>query len=189
MPKLKKEDYIRALTLELTPAAWDAISKTQHKPQPSTFAKKQDLLNKVFHKSAKPKHSVSRDACQELQKDACQLYSAVTGLPWASSRDDHADIKPRQSGQAGIDVVLSSRAIELLSKIGFPSACECKNTKNWDLQQAIIQARANTQDGQDWLLVMKRRAPLKTERIDPVVVMDLQVFQGLILACLREKGL
>ncbi len=185
MSKLKKEDYIRTLTLELTPAAWDAISKIQHKPQPATFAKKQELLNKVFHKSAKPKHSVSRDACQELQKDACQLYSAVTGLPWASSRDDRANIKPRQSGQAGTDVVLSSLAMELLSKIGFPSACECKNTKNWDLQQAILQARANTQDGQDWLLVMKRRAPLKIERIDPVVVMDLQAFQRLILACLK----
>jgi hypothetical protein len=74
--------------------------------------------------------------------------------------------------------------MELLSKISFPSACECKNTKNWDLQQAIFQARANTQDDQDWLLVMKRRAPLMVERIDPVVVLNLQVFQQLILACL-----
>jgi hypothetical protein len=38
-------------------------------------------------------------------------------------------------------------------------------------------------------LVLKRRAPLKAERIDPVVVMDLQVFQQLILACLEYKEL
>lgn len=132
------------------------------------------------------KHSTSRSAAQDLQKEACQLYSAVTGLPWASSRDDCADIKPRQSGQAGVDVVLSPRVRELLAKVGFPVYCECKNTKQWDLQRAILQARANTPKGQDWLLVLKRRAPLKVERIDSVVVMDLQVFQRLILSCLKN---
>lgn len=135
------------------------------------------------------KHDTSRSAAQDLQKDACRLYSAITGVPWTSSRDDNGEIKPRQSGQAGVDVVLSPRVRELLAKIKFPTCCECKNTKQWDLQRAILQARANTPKGQAWMLVLKRRAPLKVERIDPVVVMDLQVFQQLIMACLGDKRL
>lgn len=134
------------------------------------------------------KHDTSRSAAQDLQKDACRLYSAITGVPCGSSRDDDCEIKPRQSGQAGVDVVLSPRVRELLAKISMPACCECKNTKQWDVQRAIYQARANTPKGQDWLLVLKRRDQTKI-RINPVVVMDLQVFQRLILACLGDKGL
>lgn len=134
-------------------------------------------------------HGTSRSACQDLQKEACQLYSAITGIPWGSSRDDLAEIKPRQSGQSGTDVVLSPRVIMLLAKVGFPHCCECKNTKIWDLQRAIMQARNNTPNGRSWLLVMKRRAKLKKDRIDPVVIMDLGVFRELIVACLALPSL
>lgn len=82
-------------------------------------------------------------------------------------------------------MVLSQRVRDLLAKIGFPTCCECKNTKQWDLQRAILQARANTPKSSNWILVLKRRSPLKAERIDPVVVMDMKVFQELILACLK----
>ena len=131
------------------------------------------------------KTTTNRNAGQDLQQTACQLYSAITGIPWGNISNDDAEIKPRHSGRAGTDVVLSQRVREPLAKIGMPTCCECKNTKQWDLQRAILQARANTPTDQDWLLVLKRRATLKAERIDPVVVMDLRVFQRLILACLK----
>jgi len=184
--KLKKKDYIRTLAFELTPAAWECISMIQGQPLPDGEGKRQDLLNKVFHKITRGRHGTSRNAGQDLQKQACGLYSAITGIPWASSRDDDAEIKPRQSGQAGVDVVLSPRAKKLLSEIlKFPTNCECKNTKSWNLQQAIRQAMANTPDGEAWMLVVKRRAVLEKDRIDPVVVMDMGVFQDLIIACIN----
>ena len=128
----------------------------------------------------KTTHSTTRAAAQDLQIEACKLYSVITGVPHGYSRDDDAEIKPRQSGQAGVDVVLSSRIREEMIRIGFPDCCECKNTKTWNLQQAIRQARTNTPKGSNWILVMKRRSALKAERIDPIVVMDLQVFMNMM---------
>jgi len=130
-------------------------------------------------------HNTNRSAGQDLQKEACRLYSAITGVPWGSSQNDNAEIKPRTSGRVGTDVVLSSRARELLAKINFPTCCECKNTKQWDLQRAILQVRANALEGNNWIIILKRRAPFKVERINPVVVMDLKAFQDLILTCLK----
>jgi hypothetical protein len=134
----------------------------------------------------KTSHSTSRNAGQDLQKEACKLYSLITGIPWGSSQDDNAEIKPRQSGQAGVDVVLSSGVREILSSIRFPANCECKNQKIWDLQRAIRQARAK---GSDWILIMKRRSKFKEERIDPVVIMDLEIFKALMeeLCCTKKK--
>ncbi len=127
----------------------------------------------------KTPHSTSRNAAQDLQKEACELYSIITGVPWGSSQDDNSEIKPRQSGQAGVDVVLSPRVQALLAEMGFPCACECKNAKTWNLQGAIRQARANAKND-DWILVLKRRSKFKGERIDPVVVIDLENFKRLL---------
>ena len=126
------------------------------------------------------KHSTTRAAAQDLQIEACKLYSTLTGIPYGSSRDDAVAIKPRQSGQAGVDVVITQWVRDKLIAAGIPDCCECKNTKTWNLQQAILQARANTPKGSNWMLIMKRRSKLKVERIDPVVVMDLKVFMNLI---------
>lgn len=52
------------------------------------------------------KHSTTRAAAQDLQKEACRLVSLITGVPWSSSRDDNTEIKPRQSGQAGFYFLL-----------------------------------------------------------------------------------
>ena len=128
----------------------------------------------------KTSHNTTRAAAQDLQIEACKLYSVLTGVPYGSSRDDGAEIKPRQSGQAGIDVILSPRIKAEMIRIGFPDCCECKNTKTWNMQQAIRQAKANTPEGSNWILVMKRRSSLKAERIDPIVVMDMKVFLDFI---------
>jgi len=127
----------------------------------------------------KASHNTNRSAAQDLQKEACKLFSIITGVPWGSSRDDNAEIKPRQLGQAGVDVVISARVQAMLAEVGFPCSCECKNQKIWDLQRAIKQARANAKND-DWILIMKRRSKFKEERIDPVVVLDLEAFKMLV---------
>lgn len=131
----------------------------------------------------KTKHDTTRAAAQDLQKAACKLYSRITETPWGSSQDDDAEIKPRQSGQAGVDVILSPKVKSICAETGFPTACECKNVKTWDMQRAIQQAKTNAK-GEDWLLIMKRRAKLKKDRINPVVIMDMKVFMEVIMACL-----
>jgi hypothetical protein len=135
------------------------------------------------------KHDTNRAAAQDLQKEACKFYSTVTGVVWTSSRDDHGEIKPRQSGQSGTDVVLSSRVRELLISLGIPDCVECKNQKIWNLQSAILQARANTPKGSAWMLILKRRSATKAARIDPVVVMDLEVFTKMMEGlCQQQKS-
>lgn len=183
--ELTKEYLIQALQVSMTDEQWALVDKLRGHPVKPTLTARFNLLSNLFRKVGR-KHSTNRDAAQDLQKEACKLYSILTGLSWSSSRDDSAHIKPRQSGQAGADVVLSDHARELLDKVGFPANCECKNTKDWDLQRAIIQARANTPKGQNWLIILKRRSELKKDRIDPVVVMDLEVFKRLIAACLAS---
>lgn len=182
--KLKKEDFIRTLANELTDAAWDMISRIRGRAIPETQAGREKLLNSLIHKVSNPnpstRHGTNRSAAQELQKLACELYSLVTGVPVGSSQDDAAEIKPRQSGQPGIDVVLSPRIRQEMISIGFPDCCECKSVKDWDLQRAIKQAKANTPKGSRWILVMKRRAILNKDRIDPVVVIDLGVFMNMV---------
>ena len=177
--KPKKEKLIIQLRDSLSPEQWQLIIQlTDREPRDSPNARA-NFLNNLFHKTSN-RHGTSRDAAQDLQKLACQLYSTITGVPWGSSRDDDIEIKPRQSGQAGVDVVLSPRIRQELIRIGFPDCCECKNTKSWDLQGAITQARANTPDGSAWMIILKRRAKVKVFRIEPVVVMDLGTFTKMI---------
>lgn len=130
-------------------------------------------------------HSTSRSAAQDLQKIACQLYSKIINVPWGTS--DDAEIKPRQSGQSGTDVIFSPRIKKVIEELNLPSCIECKNVKIWDMQRAIFQARANTPKGGSWMLVMKRRSRTKKDRIAPVVVLDLKVFTKLMEGICRTK--
>lgn len=181
-PKPKKADLIHDLQDRLTGECWSLIHRLIGREiKPTSRA---NFLSGLFHKSSN-RHSTSRDAAQDLQKIACELYSILTGVKPGSSRDDHAEIKPRQSGQAGVDVVLSWRIKENMIGMGFPDCCECKNVKEWNLQQAVRQARANTPAGSSWLLVMKRRGQLKKDRIDPIIIMDLGVFKGFLEYCMK----
>lgn len=177
--KLKKEELIHQFRDSLSSEQWDLLTLlTGREPKDNPKAKA-NYLTGLFHKTSN-RHGTSRDAAQDLQKLACELYSTVTGVPWGSSRDDDIEIKPRQSGQAGVDVVLSPRIRQEMIRIGFPDCCECKNTKSWDLQGAIVQAKVNTPEGSAWIIVLKRRAKVKVERIKPVVVMDLVAFNKMI---------
>lgn len=78
-------------------------------------------------------------------------------------------IASREASQTGTDVRLIGEAKER-----FPFSVECKYQETWSLPAWIKQARANQSEGTEWLLVVKKN------RVDPVVVMDAEVFFKLI---------
>ncbi len=74
-------------------------------------------------------------------------------------------IATREMGQPGTDVRLVGLAKEM-----FPFSIECKNQESWSLQTWIDQAKKNQDKDTDWLLICKKN------RLNPVVVMDMEVF-------------
>lgn len=96
-----------------------------------------------------------------LQKWVAEQISNITGISWGKDKE----IRSREAGQQGTDVVLSDRVKTL-----FPFSIECKNVENINLWDAIEQAKSNQQKDTEWLLFIKRN------NVDPVVVMDCNEF-------------
>jgi len=76
-----------------------------------------------------------------------------------------ADVASTSMGAGGMDVMLSAIAREL-----FPFAIEAKNTERVKVWESFDQAEANTPEGLQPLLVIKRNGSA------PLVVMDAEYF-------------
>ena len=85
------------------------------------------------------------------------------------------DVSSRGMGQSGTDICLSP-----LAKNIFPFAIECKNHNKWNVPAAIRQAKANCDESSDWLLFFQKKSRKKEDRIDPVVIMDLETLMKLL---------
>jgi len=107
---------------------------------------------------------------RRLQQWVAERISAMTGIPWGPDEE----IRSREMGQSGVDVVLTGRARKL-----FPFFIECKAQETWSVPAWIRQAKANA-DSPMWLLVCKRN------REDPVVMLDAGIFFDLVE--LRGRG-
>lgn len=103
----------------------------------------------------------------------CERISQVFDIPWGL--DEDFEIRSREMGQRGVDVILSPRVREM-----FPYSIECKNQEKWSIQADVEQAKKNTKDGTDWLLVYKKNGS------KPVVVLDAAVFMKLIKKGIEE---
>lgn len=90
------------------------------------------------------------------------------GLEFAQG-DDQCLIHSREMGQHGKDIILRGEAHKR-----FPFSIECKNTETLPLPEVIRQAKENTGDDEDWLVVHKRKA-IK----DPIVIMDWNTFASM----------
>lgn len=113
-------------------------------------------------KKRKPISISSRKAkARELQKYVAQRISNITGIP--CGKDEL--IESREMGQAGSDVKLIGPAQQ-----AFPFAVECKRTEKLDLFGAIRQAKENTKEGIDWLVIHRR------SQEDALVTMKADVF-------------
>lgn len=102
---------------------------------------------------------------RNLQNLVGKKIAELLGMPFG--KDEL--IASRPMGQAGTDIVLKGEAAD-----SFPFSVECKCQESWSIHAWIEQARKNQEDGTDWLLVCKK------SRKDPVVVMDMNTFFGLL---------
>lgn len=100
-----------------------------------------------------------------LQKLVGERISKLIGLPFGPDED----IASRESGQPGTDIRLSKKA-----RKWFPFSIEAKNQERISIYKAIEQAKSNMYENTDWLVVAKKN------HHDPIVIMDLEVFFGLL---------
>ena len=98
---------------------------------------------------------------RRLQTWMAEQISQLLGIPCGKD----TEIVGREMGQSGTDIRTSERVRKL-----FPFSVECKNTETVNFWKSIEQAKANQQEGTDWILVCKRN------REDPVVTIDAKVF-------------
>jgi len=128
----------------------------------------------IKRKKKKPITIASRKAkARVLQDWTCQKISEVVGVPWG--KDDDALIKPRPMGQSGPDVIMAPPV-----RARFPFTCECKNQKQWSILKWVEQAKNNCYPDTDWLLILKRTGRTKAEKTEEIVVLDAEVFFGLL---------
>jgi len=83
-----------------------------------------------------------------------------------SYADDLCPVKSRGMGQQGVDCFLTDKKMYEQ----FPFAIECKNTESVSLYAYIEQAKANTKEGQPWMVVHKKN------RNKPIVILDAEEF-------------
>jgi len=112
---------------------------------------------------------------RELQKWVCAQIARITGFAWGSNGGDKP-IESRPMGQSGADVRMEAQVKAL-----FPFSVECKNQQKWSILSWIQQAQKNTEDGCDWLLVVKKN------RMSPIVIMDAEKFFDIYSQVIQNK--
>ncbi len=75
------------------------------------------------------------------------------------------EIASREMGQKGTDIRLVGEAKDL-----FPFAVECKNCEKWTLMQWIEQAKENSAEDFDWMVIANKNYS------NPVLFMDAKTF-------------
>lgn len=123
------------------------------------------LVEKIKKATKRIAVSSAKGKGRELQKWVCREISELTGIPY-NQQDDDCLIHGREMGQAGVDIILRGAAREL-----FPFSIECKSTEKLSLTTTILQARANTQDGTDWMIVHRNKAVR-----EPIIILTWEAF-------------
>ena len=112
-----------------------------------------------------------------LQKWVAEQISNVTGIHWGKD----TEIRSREAGQQGTDVVLSDRV-----KTMFPFSIECKNVEHVNFWDSVEQSKSNQEENLEWLLFIKRN------NTEPLVVLDAELFfkivKFVIDSSLEEKN-
>lgn len=165
---LKKKDHVQFFVNSLTEEQWELIGKMRGAPEPSTLQKKYNLISKIFKKTAI--RISTQGKARNLQQWVCTMISGITGLLWGADED----IASREMGQAGVDVRLTQLARSL-----FPFSVECKDSRKWNLPQAIEQAKYNMYPGTNWLLILRKTANHSEDKTEAIACLDAEVFFGL----------
>lgn len=131
------------------------------------------LLKKLESSLKQIKHSSGKGKGRNLQMWVCENVSRLIGIPY-DQQDDQCLIHSREMGLSGVDVILRGEA-----QRRFPYNIECKNTENIKLAETVLQARANTVEPYDWMIIHKRKVFL-----EPIVIITWSAF-----AKLFERGI
>lgn len=120
------------------------------------------------------KISSRKAKARRLQDWVATSISNLLNIPWG--HDDDSLIESRIMGQSGTDIILRGEALDK-----FKYSIECKYTERWNVPEAMEQAIKNTKEGTNWLLFFKRN------HIEPVVILDAQVFFDLMKGFSNDK--
>jgi len=99
-----------------------------------------------------------------LQNWVGKKVAEVTGRPFGKDQE----IEGREMGQAGNDLKLYGKALEL-----FPFSVECQNAETWNVNAKIKQVKSNLKEGTDWLCFFKRN------KEKPIVILSAESFFSL----------
>ncbi len=125
---------------------------------------------KIQNSKKKIKVSSAKGKGRELQYYVCKHIASLFGIEFVQS-DDECLVHSREMGQHGTDIVLRGEVAKKL-----PYAIECKNCEQMSVPQWVEQARANTPQGKEWVLIMKKKS-IGTE---PVVLISFKHWIELI---------
>lgn len=128
------------------------------------------LIKKFQRAEKKIKVSSAKGKGRSLQYWVCEKIAGMFGIKFAQS-DDTCLIHSREMGQHGTDIVLRG---DLRNK--FPFDIECKAQENLSIPEWVRQARENTKDGRNWLVVFKKQ----TIGGEPLVLMDWSCFEKMV---------
>jgi hypothetical protein len=124
-----------------------------------SILKKLDKERVITRRTAKQKG-------MNLQKWVCQKLCDIIGIEYDQKNDD-CEIRSREGGQHGADVVMRGSAAELL-----PFSIECKNSEQFGMQTTLEQVKANQKEGTEWVIVYK-----SSNMEQPVVIIDWNMFE------------
>jgi hypothetical protein len=123
------------------------------------------LLKKIDRslKQIKPRSAKAKG--RDFQYQICEDLARTFNIEF-NQKDDNCEIHSREMGLNGVDIILRGSMYNL-----FPFDIECKNCENLSIPEWIRQAKSNTKDERDWLLVIKSK-----KLDDPVVCLEWDRF-------------
>ncbi len=133
------------------------------------------IIRKLDRAEKKIKTSSAKGKGRNLQYWVCERIAEMFGIKFVQS-DDTCLVHSRTMGLSGTDVVLTG---ELAEK--FPFAVECKACETLSIPEWVRQARSNTKENQNYLLVFKKQ----TIGSEPVVLMDWSCFENIFRKTLK----
>jgi len=160
------------LTVDEIDTIINALSVMYDKIHNPIFHKMIEKIKRQYHK--KPIKVSSRKAKgRNLQKWAVEKIAELLNYELPKNKDE-SHIRSREMGQSGVDVVLSKKA-----KLRFPFAVECKNQEHINLPVFFEQARANSGEDINPLLIVKNKK-LK----EPLIIIEWDSFDYLFSGAL-----
>lgn len=126
-----------------------------------------EWLRGKVEKAARIKPRSAKGKGLAWQKEVCQLIADILGVEY-DQQDDCCDIHSRESGLAGVDVIIRGDA-----RRRYDYDIECKAAESIHLPEWIGQARSNSA-GDNWKLFIKNRS------VGKIVCMPIEAYKKIM---------